>query len=91
MSNIGCAHHSIVRVTKIFMISVPCPNLFMQLNPIQLTVDTATCLWLNKFMQSILGERVSNTDIYMLISQTVEHRILSYLYLLHLYVLVLSR
>ncbi|XP_078346054.1 bridge-like lipid transfer protein family member 3B [Oculina patagonica] len=37
--------------------AVPCPNLFIQLNPIQLTLDTATCLWFNSFLQSILGER----------------------------------
>lgn len=36
---------------------VPCPNVFIQLNPIQLTLDTTTCVWFNNFIQSILGER----------------------------------
>lgn len=37
--------------------AVPTPNLFIQLNPIQLTLDTATCLWFSSFMRSILGQR----------------------------------
>lgn len=40
-------------------ISVPCPNMFIQLNPIQVTLDTATCLWFNNFIQNVIGERVS--------------------------------
>lgn len=33
--------------------------MFVQLNPIQFTLDTATCLWFNKFIQNVIGERVS--------------------------------
>ena len=43
----------------LFHILVPCPNVFIQLNPIQLTLDITTCLWLNSFARSILGQRVS--------------------------------
>ena len=43
----------------LFLILVPCPNVFIQLNPIQLTLDIPTCLWLNSFARSILGQRVS--------------------------------
>lgn len=32
---------------------VPQPNLFCQLNPLHLTMDNITCIWFNRFMQSI--------------------------------------
>lgn len=41
---------------------VPCPNVFFQLNPIQFTLDTVTCLWLNNFFQSIIGQRRWSTS-----------------------------
>ncbi|XP_032240732.2 UHRF1-binding protein 1-like [Nematostella vectensis] len=34
---------------------VPPPNLFVQMNPVQLTLDVTTCIWFNRFMTTILG------------------------------------
>ena len=42
------------------LFTVPAPNLFIQLNPIQLTFDPTTCLWFNRFLRSILENKVSN-------------------------------
>lgn len=33
---------------------VPAPNLFVQMNPIQLRFDPLTCVWLNRFAQSVI-------------------------------------
>lgn len=32
---------------------MPAPNVFLQVNPIQLTFDPLTCIWLNRFAQSV--------------------------------------
>ncbi|XP_031549188.1 UHRF1-binding protein 1-like isoform X1 [Actinia tenebrosa] len=34
---------------------VPTPNLFVQLNPVQLTLDTTTCIWFNRFLRTIFS------------------------------------
>ncbi|KAK3746692.1 hypothetical protein QZH41_018916 [Actinostola sp. cb2023] len=42
---------------------VPNPNLFVQLNPVQITLDTTTCIWFNRFLRSIFTSTDSTTCI----------------------------
>lgn len=52
---------------------VPCPNMFIQLNPIQVTLDTATCLWFNNFIQNVIGERGCSTNSPEQVKQSSRH------------------
>jgi len=44
-------------IASIFV--VPCPNLYVKLNPIKLTVDTFTIQWFNSFALSLAKDVVS--------------------------------
>ena len=48
-------------------ISVPSPNVFVQVNPFQLTFDALTCVWLNRFTQSVAAGLVSSITLLSLI------------------------
>ena len=40
---------------------VPAPNVFIQLNPVRLTFDPVTCVWLNRLALSAVQGLVSTT------------------------------
>jgi len=46
-------------ITCFTCFSVPNSNLFVQLNPVQVTLDTTTCIWFNRFLRSIFASAVS--------------------------------
>lgn len=50
----------------LFLFAVPCPNLYIQLNALQLTLDPRSMLWLNQFILDLRQSLEQFTAIYKL-------------------------
>ncbi|XP_069764416.1 bridge-like lipid transfer protein family member 3B isoform X2 [Narcine bancroftii] len=50
----------------LLLYTVPCPNLYIQLNALQLTIDTRSMLWLNQFILDLRQSLEQFTAIYKL-------------------------
>lgn len=44
------------------MILAPCPNAYIKINPIKVTLDTYTMTWCNSFALSLAKDVVSTQD-----------------------------
>ncbi|XP_067860955.1 UHRF1-binding protein 1-like isoform X1 [Heptranchias perlo] len=53
-------------VLDLLFCTVPCPNLYVQMNALQFTLDTRSMLWLNQFILDLLQSLEQFTAIYKL-------------------------